>query len=71
MAKLKPLNLTRARPLISSLFRKDRLQFLEKGSLKSVFFNEEIEARFYGQTWEEILEEAQMERFNQIQKLNL
>lgn len=62
----KPLNIRKARPLISSLFRDSRLSFSElRGGLKAVYFNEELEPTFWAKTWEEILESAQEKRFNQ------
>lgn len=51
----KPLTIIQARPLIKCLFRDDRIVF--KDDPPATFFNEEAEASFYGETWEDVIEE--------------
>lgn len=65
----KPLTLAKTRPLLGSLFRKDKVTLIQKGTVFAAYFNEDLEPRFWGNSWEEVLETAQLSRFEE--KYNL
>lgn len=65
----KPLTLSQARPLLKALFRDDRIVF--KDGPPAAFFNEGPEARFWGDTWEDVLESALKTKYLTEKELGL
>lgn len=62
----KPLTLAQARPLLKALYPDDRVVTFEtklSHPFCTVFMNEEPEARWFGDAWEPILEQALISKY--------
>lgn len=57
-AKPKPLDRRLARAVLRTLYRNHSLELREEGDIKSLFLDSETEARHFGRSWEDVVEQA-------------